>query len=305
MTDSMKLENIKQVAVIGAGIMGAQITQLFAQVGKYPVLLTSTSIASVNNKGLKTIRENLQRYYVDKGRMTPAEMNEIYGRIKGTADFSEAVGNADIVVEAVYEDLELKKGIFKQLGQLAPARAIMVSSTSDFNITEIASVTPRPQKVIGMHFFHPVTASKLIEVVRGSLTSDETLEIVTALTKKLGKEPLVCKDFSYGFLANRAYTPMVIEAVQMVWERVASPADIDKALKLGYGLPIGPLELFDLLGIWKIQATAEGEKIKELGEKGRLHPLIRMMYRAGYTGGQGKKGIYAFYTEVLEPGNKV
>jgi len=304
MTDSMKLENIKRVAVIGAGIMGAQITQLFAQIGKYEVMLTSTSIQSVNNKGLKTIREHLQKYYVDKGRMTPAEMNEVYGRIKGTADFSEAVGNADLVVEAVYEDLELKKNIFNQLGEAAPARTIMVTSTSDFNITEIGSVTPRPEKVIGMHFFHPVTSSKLIEVVRGSLTSDETLETAVSLTGKLGKEPLVCKDFSYGFLANRAYSPMVMEATQMVWERVASPADIDKSLKLGYGLPIGPLELFDLLGIWKIQASAEEEKIKEIGEKGRLHPLIRMMDRAGYTGGPGKKGIYAFYDEVLEPKKK-
>jgi 3-hydroxybutyryl-CoA dehydrogenase len=304
MTDSMTLEKIQKVAVIGAGIMGAQITQLFAQIGKYPVMLTSTSIASVNNKGLKTIRENLQKYYVDKGRMNPTEMSEIYGRITGTAILAEAVGDADLVVEAVYEDLALKKNIFKQLGEQCPPRTIMVTSTSDFNITEIGSVTLRPQKVVGMHFFHPVTASKAIEVVRGSLTSDETIETAVTLTKKLGKEPLMCKDFSYGFLANRAYTPMVLEAVQMVWERVAPPSEIDKALKLGYGLPIGPLELFDLLGIWKIQASAEEDKIKELGEKGRLHPLIRMMDRAGYTGGPGKKGIYAFFKEVLEPNSK-
>lgn len=299
MTDSMRLEDIKRVAVIGSGIMGAQITQLFAQVGKYQVMLTSTSLASVQNKGLKTIRENLQKYYVGKGRMTQPEADEVYGRVTGTAVFAEAVGDADLVVEAVYEDLTLKKNIFKQMGETCPAGTIMVSSTSDFNITEMAAVTPRPQKCIGMHFFHPVTASKAIEVVRGSLTNDETMETCVALTRKLGKEPLVCKDFSYGFLANRAYTPMVLEAVQMVWERVAPPAEIDKALKLGYGLPIGPLELFDLLGIWKIQASAENDKIKELGEKGRLHPLMRMMDRAGYTGGPGKKGIYAFYNEVL------
>lgn len=305
MADSMKLEDIKKVAVIGAGIMGAQITQLFAQIGRYPVMLTSTSMASVQNKGLKTIRENLQKYYVSKGRMTQAEADEIYGRVTGTASLEEAVVDADLVVEAVYEDLDLKKGIFKQLGDLAPTRTIMVSSTSELNITEIASVTPRPHKVIGMHFFHPVTASKLIEVIKGSLTSNETLETVVALTKKMGKEPLVCKDFSYGFIVNRASTPMVLEAVQMVWERVAPPADIDKALKLAYDWPIGPLELFDLLGVWKILGTAEEEKIKELGEKGRLHSLIRMMYRAGYIGGPGKKGIYAFYDEVLEPGNKV
>lgn len=302
MIDSMRLENVKKVTVIGAGVMGAQITQLFAQVGKYPVMLTDVSIDLVNSKGLRSIRENLQKYYVDKGRMTPAEMDEIYGLITGTDSLAGAVAEADLIVEAVYEDLNLKKDIFRQLGQLAPARTIMISATSSLNITEIASVTSRPYKVIGMHFFHPVTESKLIEIVKGSLTSSETLETAIALTKNLGKEPLVCKDFSYGFLANRAYTPMVLEAVQMVWERIACPADIDKALKLGYGLPIGPLELFDLLGIWKIQVSAEAEKIKEVGEKGRLHPLIRMMDRAGYTGGPGKKGIYAFYDEVLNLG---
>ena len=303
MTDFEILEKISKVAVIGAGTMGAQIAQTLSQIGKFKVALTSTSLTSVE-RGMRMITDNLERYFVNKGIMTRAEMEEVLGRIHGIGTLSEAVSEADFVIEAVYENLELKKNIFKQLSDFTRQETILATTTSDFNITEISRATTKPDKVIGMHFFHPASTSKLIEVVKGSLTSEETVQVACALTRKLGKEPLVCKDFSYGFLANRAYTPMVMEAVQMVWERVASPADIDKSLKLGYGLPIGPLELFDLLGIWKIQVSAEADKIKELGEKGRLHPLIRMMDRAGYTGGPGKKGIYAFYNEVLEPHHK-
>jgi 3-hydroxybutyryl-CoA dehydrogenase len=299
MSDSLKPENIKLVAVVGAGTMGAQIAQTLSQVGKYTVMFTSTSLKSVA-RGMNTITGNLERYYVNKGLMTQADMDEVLGRIKSIATLEEAVREVDFVLEAVYENLELKKDIFRQLGEYTPAGAILASTTSDFNITEIAGVSGKPDKVVGMHFFHPASTSKAIEIVRGSFTSDDTMDAAVALTRYLGKEPLLCKDFSYGFLANRAYTPMVLEAVQMVWERVASPTDIDKALKLGYGLPIGPLELFDLLGIWKIQVEAEADKIQELGEKGRLHPLIRMMGRAGYVGGRSK-GIYAFYDEVLEP----
>lgn len=296
----MKLENIKQVAVIGAGTMGSQIAQLFSQIGKYPVTITDVNDELIN-AGIQSIREDLQRYFAAKGKMTPVEMDEVVRRIKGTTNLAAAVKKADFVVEAVFENLELKKSVFKQLDENAPLNSILASSTSELNITEIASVTRRRDKVVGMHFFNPVSISKMVEVVRGSFTSDETVETAMALTRKLGKEPLVCQDFSYGFLANRAYTALAIESVQMVWERVASPQDIDKALKLGYGLPIGPLELFDLLGVWKILAISEADKIREMGEKGHLHPLIRMMARAGYTGGKGKKGIYDFYNEILEP----
>jgi 3-hydroxybutyryl-CoA dehydrogenase len=201
----------------------------------------------------------------------------------------------------VFENLDLKKDVFRQLDENTPPDSILASNTSNLNITEIASVTKRMDKVAGMHFFNHVSVVKLVEVVRGSLTSDETIDITINLSKKLGKEPMVCKDFSFGFLANRAYTPMILESVQMVWERVASPEEIDKALKLGYGLPIGPLELSDLIGGWKILAMSEADRMREEGPaKGHLHPLIRMMVRAGYVGGKGKKGIYDFYKEILE-----
>jgi 3-hydroxybutyryl-CoA dehydrogenase len=296
----VKLEEIKQVAVIGAGAMGSQIAQLFSQVGKYPVMVYDLNDELVSH-GIQSIKENLKRYFIDKGLMKQAEMDAVVERIKGTANLLEAVEDADFVLECVFENLDLKKNVFRQLDEKTPPNSILASNTSNLNITEIASVTKRAESVVGMHFFNPVSIVKLVEVVRGSFTSHETIETILALSRKLGKEPILCKDFSFGFLANRAYTPMFLEAIQMVWERVAPPEDIDKALKLGYGLPIGPLELGDLIGAWKILAMSEEDRMKEVGpERGHLHPLIRMMVRAGYIGGKGKKGIYDFYKEVLD-----
>jgi len=295
----MKLEDIKNITVLGAGIMGSQIAQLFSQVGKYNVVLYSRTENTLNT-GTKSIGERLEKHFVKSGKITAEEMKEITGRVTGTNDFDAAIKNADIVIETVAEDMALKKNIFKQLGEQTKPETLLLSNTSQLNITEIASVTGKPDKVIGLHFFNPVSVITLLEVGRGALTSRETLDTILALAKKLGKEPLVCKDFSFGFLANRAFTPMTLECVQMIWERVATPFDIDRALKLSYGLMLGPLEMADRIGLWKILSTSEADKIRELGpEKGFLHPLIRMMVRAGYVGGPGKKGIYDFYKDVL------
>jgi 3-hydroxybutyryl-CoA dehydrogenase len=163
----------------------------------------------------------------------------------------------------------------------------------------MVSGTKRPDRTVGMHFFNPVAMMKLVEVVKGAHTSNETVEVVVALARKLGKEPVVCRDTSNGFLANRAYEALRTEAVRMVWEKVASPEDVDKALKFGYNLPAGPLELGDQLGSWGRRYEMEPDRIKELGEAGRLHPLIKTMVRAGYPGGSGKKGIYDFWKEVM------
>ena len=295
----MELENIRQVVVIGAGRMGSQIATLLSRVGKYSVTIVDVS-DEILNTALQWIKSDLKQYFVDKGKITQSEMEEIVARINGTTNIAEAAKNADFVIEAVIENLEIKKKVFIELDKNAPPDAILASNTSGLSITEMASATKRPDKVVGMHFFNPVAVMKLVEVVKGAFTSDETLSFVRTLAKKLGKEPVVCLDVSYGFLANRAYGAMLREAVQMVWERVASPEDIDKALKLGYNLPMGPLELGDMIGSWAIMAASEEDRIKELGpERGRLHPLIRWMVRAGYTGGRGKKGIYAFWQEVL------
>ncbi|MEM3731240.1 MAG: 3-hydroxyacyl-CoA dehydrogenase family protein [Candidatus Bathyarchaeia archaeon] len=293
------IENIRHVAVIGCGRMGSQIAQLLSRVGKYSVTIVDVSDELVNN-ALRSIEADLKRYFVDKGKMTQDEMEETVARIKGTTSIAEAAKNADFVIEAVFENLEVKKKVFEELDKNAQPNVILASNTSGLSITEMAAATKRPEKVAGMHFFNPVAVMKLVEVVRGAFTSDETVNTVCELARKLGKEPVVCKDVSYGFLANRAYGGMMREAIEMVWERVASPEDIDKALKLGYNLPMGPLELGDMTGAWGLLASSEQDRIRELGhEKGSLHPLVRWMVRAGYTGGPGKKGIYAFWKEVL------
>jgi len=295
----LELQDIKNVAVMGGGTMGSQIAELLSNVGGYHVMLWSRKDETVK-RGLDSIEQRLKKFFVDKEKMSPAQMDQIVGRIKGTTDISQAVKNADFVIESVAENLDIKKEVFKKLDENAPANAILASNSSQLNITEMASATNRPDKVLGMHFSNPVGVMKLVEVVRGTLTSDETVDLVCALAMKLGKEPVVCKDFSFGFVANRAYRALRMEAVQMLWERVASPQDIDKALKLGYNLPMGPLELGDFSGAWGTYAVSEEDAMREMGpEKGCLHPLIRMMVRAGYTGGRHGKGIYAFWDDMM------
>ena len=295
----MKLEDIKNVTVIGGGTMGSQIAELLSNVGGYDVMLWSRKDETVK-RGLDAIEQRMKKFFVDKDKMSQAQMDEIVGRIKGTTNISDAVKNADCVIESVAENLDIKKEVYQKLDENAPAESILASNSSQLNITEMASATNRPDKVLGMHFSNPVGVMKLVEVVRGTLTSNETVDLVCALSKKLGKEPVVCKDFSFGFVANRADRALRMEAIQMLWERVASPEDIDKALKLGYNLPMGPLELGDFSGAWGTYAVSEADAIREMGpEKGHLHPLIRMMVRAGYTGGRQGKGVYAFWEDMM------
>lgn len=295
--NELKVNDIKKVVVIGAGLMGSQIAELMARLGQYRVTLVDVKEEFIN-KGLAGIDQRTEKFFVSKGKMTPEQKKELMGRIDGTIDIAQAAGGADFGVEAATENISLKKDLFRKLDQCVPPHAILASNTSYLSITEIASAMSRPDKVVGMHFFNPVAMMKLVEVVKGAKTSENTVGVTSSVARILQKEPVVCRD-SYGFLANRAYIALRMEAVQMVWERVASPEEIDKALKLGYNLPMGPLELADMGGSWGIYASSEEDRIRELGEKGRLHPLIRLMVRAGYTGGTGKKGIYDFYREVL------
>lgn len=295
----MKLDEVKKVSVIGAGAMGAQMAELFSRLGGYEVKLVDVKEEFVRN-GLKGIADRLEKFFVAKGKMTAEEKNAITGRIEGSTDMGAAAKGSDFIIEAVPEILSIKKEVFEKLDANAAPGVVLASNTSTLNITEIAGATRRPENVIGMHFFNPVSLMKLVEVVKGASTSESTTDLVVGLAKKLGKEPVVCRDTSYGFLANRAYEALREEALQIVWEKVASPEDVDKALKLGYNLPMGPLELGDLLGSWKRRVEMEEDRRKELGPvKGSVHPLIKVMVRAGYFGGQGKKGIYAFWKEVL------
>jgi 3-hydroxybutyryl-CoA dehydrogenase len=289
----MKIGDIRKATVIGAGTMGAQIAEVLSRMGSYEVGMVDINEDLVM-KGFQSIEQRLDRFFVAKGKMTGEEKKNIVNRIKGYTSIEEATQGTDLVIEAAIERMALKKEIFKKLDGGAPAHAILASNTSYLNISEMASATKRPEKVVGIHFFNPVAVMQLVEVVRGGRTSQETIEVACELAKKLGKEPVVCRDISYGFLANRAYRAMVEEATQMVWERVASPEEIDKALKLGYNLPLGPLELADMVRGWSLRVSSEEDAIRELGsEKGRLHPLTRAMARAGYM------KIYDYWKDVL------
>ena len=295
----MKLEDIQKIAIVGAGAMGNQMAELFSRVGEYSVTLIDIEDTLVE-KGLKAIDGRLERFFVAKEKITAEDKKAIMGRIIGSSNLEDAVKDCDFVIEAVPEVLNLKRDIFEKLDAHAPEGIVLASNTSTLNITDIAAATKRPDKVIGMHFFNPVSVMKLVEVVKGSHSSEETTALVQALATRLGKEPVVCRDTSYGFLANRAYEALRNEALQIVWEKVASPEDVDKSLKLGYNMPMGPLELGDLLGSWKRRAEMEADTMAALGpEKGRIHPIIRAMVRAGYYGGPGNKGIYDFWKEVL------
>ncbi len=294
----LKIDDVKKIGVVGSGMMGSQIAELLSRLGKLRVCITDINDELVN-KGRGAIEQRLDKFFVAKGKMTPEEKKEVMARIEGKADIAKAAADADFVIEAVTENLAIKKDIFRHLDSSAPPHTILASNTSYLSISEMAAVTRRPDKVVGMHFFNPVTLMKLVEVVKGALTTDNTVKVTCALSRILEKEPVVCSDASYGFLANRAYLPLRMEAVQMLWERAGTPEDIDKALKLGYNLPMGPLELGDMVGSWSIAASREEDSIRELGEKGRLHPMLRLMARAGYTGGPGKKGIYDFWKDVL------
>ena len=289
----MKIGEIKKTTVIGAGSMGAQIAEVLSRMGGYEVGMVDINDDLVR-KGFQSIDQRLERFFVSKGKLSAEDKKNIVNRIKGYTSIEEASKGTDLVIEAAVEKMALKKDIFKKLDESAPVHAILASNTSYLSISEMASATKRPEKVVGVHFFNPVAVMQLVEVVRGARTSNETIELACDLAKKLGKEPVVCRDTSYGFLANRAYRGMVDEAVQMVWERVASPEEIDKALKLGYNLPMGPLELADMVGGWSLRVSSEEDAIRELGsEKGRMHPLTRAMVRAGYM------KIYDYWKDVL------
>lgn len=297
----MGLKDIKQIAVIGAGNMGAGISELLSRVGGYQVTMCDTTKELVE-RGLNNQRNTLQKRFVDRERMTADEMEAILARIKASTNMVETASKADLVIEAIFEDMGLKKSVFKQLDEAAPSQAILVTNTSYMSVTEIASQTKRPDKVAGMHFFNPPAVMKLVEVVRAALTSEETASTVFALAEKLEKEPVYCRD-TYGFLANRAAISSAFQnndAVELVWAHIAPPEDIDKAVKLGYNRPMGPLELGDLIAAWEHAFDSEDDRIREFGwDLGHVHPLIKMMVRAGYTGGIGKKGIYDFWNDVL------
>ncbi|MGA3192778.1 MAG: 3-hydroxyacyl-CoA dehydrogenase family protein [Candidatus Bathyarchaeia archaeon] len=280
---------MKRIAVLGAGLMGHGIAQVAAQVGKYEVNLRDVEQRFVDS-GVGMIRESLQRF-VKKGQLTEADMNATLARIHPTLDLKEAVADADLIIEAVPENLELKKATFREVDSYAPSHAIIASNTSSVSITEMASATKRPERVCGMHFFNPPQLMKLIEVIRGAKTSDATIETILAVAHKMEKETVVVKKDSPGFIVNRILIPALNEAVALCYEGVADRDDIDRAIKLGLNWPMGPLMLLDYIGSDTTLAIAE-VLTKELDPK--FHPTtgLKQMAKAQLLGRKTGKGFY-------------
>jgi len=285
----LKIMEIKTVAVLGAGLMGHGITQVAAQTAKYEVYMRDIKQEFIDN-GMKMINDSLQRF-VKKGEITETQMNEVLSRIHPTLDLKEALSNADLVIEAVTENPDLKKKVLAEADSLAKPDAIIASNTSSISISELASATKRPERFAGMHFFNPPQLMKLIEIVRGAKTSDETLNNIVEVTKQMGKEPVVVKKDVAGFVVNRILIPALNEAVNLVNEDVATPEDIDKAIKLGLNWPMGPLTLLDYVGLDTTLAITE-VMVKELDPKYQASPLLRQMVRAGLLGRKTGKGFY-------------
>jgi 3-hydroxybutyryl-CoA dehydrogenase len=283
--------DIKMVGVLGAGSMGNGIAQVAAQAG-YQVVMRDIEDRFVEN-GLKAIGKFLAKS-VEKGKMTEEQKKGVLGRIKGTTRM-EDLKDADFVIEAVFEDLELKKSIFKQLDELTRPGVILTTNTSSMSITEIAMSTKRPEKVAGMHFFNPAPIMKLVEVIRGVHTNDETIHIVMEMTKKMGKEPVEVKKDTPGFIVNRLMIPHMVEAIKMLEEGVASIEDIDKAVKLGLNYPMGPFELMDLTGV-DITLHVTEYLYKELNKESKWSAptLFKSMIRAGRLGRKTGAGWYKY-----------
>jgi 3-hydroxybutyryl-CoA dehydrogenase len=280
---------VKKIAVLGAGLMGHGITQVAAQMGKYEVYMRDVEQRFIDN-GMNMIKASLQKF-VSKNQITEQQMNETLARIHPTLNLKEAVENADLVIEAVPENLELKMATFKEVDIYAPSHAIIASNTSSISITELASATKRPEKVCGMHFFNPPQLMKLVEVIRGAKTSEETIQTVLEVAHKMEKETVLVKKDSPGFIVNRILIPALNEAVALYWEGVAERDDIDKAIKLGLNWPMGPLMLLDYVGVDTTLAVAEVLE-KELDPKFHPNPGLKQMVKAQLLGRKTGKGFY-------------
>jgi 3-hydroxybutyryl-CoA dehydrogenase len=282
--------SIQRFTVIGAGQMGSGIAQVAAQSG-FEVRLHDVKEALIR-KGLAGIEKNLNRQ-VSKERISEADRNGILSRIQPAVTLEEAANEADIVVEAVVENMEVKTSLFRQLDGMCPAHAILASNTSSLPITEIAAATQRPEQVIGMHFMNPVPVMKLVEVIRGLATSDAVYKTVEELARAMGKTPVEVNDFP-GFVSNRVLMPMINEAIYTVYEGVATPEAVDEVMKLGMNHPMGPLTLADFIGLdtclYIMETLYEG-----FGDsKYRPCPLLRKYVKAGWLGKKSGRGFYVY-----------
>lgn len=278
---------INKVGIIGCGTMGAGITQVVLEAG-YEAMVREID-SSLLDKGIIAVKKGFERS-VEKGTLSLKEKEEALHRLSGTLSI-ENLKDCDLIIEAVFEEIQVKRELFKNLDQICPRETIFASNTSSLSITEMAASTSRPERVIGLHFFNPVQAMPLVEVVKTISTSPEVLDIALEFTKSLRKVPIISKD-NPGFIVNRLLTPYLMDAIHAVAEGVASIQDVDTGMKLGCGHPMGPLMLVDLIGL---DVLIEGAQIMYEGYKDKRFappPLLVQMVRMGYIGKKIGKGFY-------------
>mgnify|MGYP005761651503 FL=1 len=280
---------MEQIFVIGAGTMGLDIAQTFAQAG-YKV-----AVRDVNNEILARANERLQgglKKRIARGKLAQQEADALLSRISFTTELAPAK-EAALVIEAIVERAEIKKSVFQELDGICPDGTIFASNTSSISITDIASATKRPDRFIGMHFFNPATVMKLVEVIRGVGTSEETFAAVERLARAIGKEPVEVQE-GPGFVVNRILVPMINEAIGLYAEGIASAEGIDAAMRLGCNHPMGPLELGDLIGLDVVLAIMDTLFEETHDVKYRAHPLLRKYVRGGLLGRKAGRGFYEY-----------
>ncbi|MHA1605252.1 MAG: 3-hydroxyacyl-CoA dehydrogenase family protein [Candidatus Freyarchaeota archaeon] len=292
----MKLEDVKNICVLGCGIMGSGIAEICARLG-YNTTVIDVSDELVN-RGVERIKKSLGRA-LEKGKITQEEYDQTLAKIKGTTDLKEGAGNADIVIEAIIEDLELKKEMWRKLDVICPEHTIFASNTSSLMITDQASATKRPEKFIGMHFFNPAPVMKLIEIIRGALTSDETYNVIHELSEKMGKIPVEAAD-GPGFFTTRFISYTLAEIIRMLEQGIAGVKEIDTMVKLGFNWPMGPFTLADFIGLDTIYHILE-YIYNETGNPAYKPPmLLKKMVIAGFLGHPRQKpgsrgGFYEYF----------
>ena len=288
--------NIRKVGVLGCGLMGSGIAQVSAQAG-YETVVREVDQA-VCDRGFAGIDKSLAKF-VEKGKMTAQQQSEIRGRLKGTTRLQD-LADCDIVVEAIIENIETKREAYGELDRICKKDAIFASNTSSLTITELSMATARPKQFVGLHFFNPVPLMKLVEVVRTILTSDEAFRTAFEFARSLGKEPVACRDNS-GFIVNRLLVPYILDAIRGYEEGIGSIEDIDKAMMLGCGYPMGPFTLLDFVGLdttyYISQIMFEEYREKRFASP----PLLRKMVLAGRYGRKTKAGFYDYSGETPVP----